>query len=206
MPSSPRVRPRMARALDVRLDRTEMDVRRQRREHLGVLAHQAEEVRSPRPQRDHVDETERRVRALRAAAAHAARPRRRSHAPRRAERSDPICCKRSANSSPCTPRSTAMLRIHRRLAVARHVPEVDRELAGQRLGVRRPQLRRPRRAMAEHQRRAGTEPIPRNPPAPPLVPARQLHHRCHPRPAELSEVGPRQEGAELLTTRRSVEG
>jgi len=49
---------------------------------------------------------------------------------------------------------------HRRGAVAEHVPEMDGEVLGQRLGDRLPQCRRPRGPMAEDDGRAGSAPRP----------------------------------------------
>ena len=66
-----------------------------------------------------------------------------------------------------------VLGVLRRLPVSRHVPQVHRVRVGERLGVRSPELGRPRRAVAEHDLGA----------RPHLLPA---HHAAAPENVSLS--------------------
>ena len=133
---------------DVRADERLVQGGRQRGEDRRVLGHQLEEFRAPRRERDHVDERQRPVRRPvqevgsqrhRAAVVvgdHVRSGQRpvveqvRQHAPLNAE-------------------GDVAVR-HRGRAVPEHVPQVDRVLGGERVGDRRPQGRRPGRAVAEH--------------------------------------------------------
>ena len=136
-----------------------MNRRRLRGEGVCVVRDEPEERRTPRPQCDDIDERERRVLRF----VQEVRTQRHDSAEIMGDhvgRRDLPVREEVGEQLGLRTQVDGVLGVHGRLAVAGHVPEVDGEVAGERLGVRAPQRRRPRCAVAHDQCRPGAELVP----------------------------------------------